>query len=328
MDLTHRLRRAWQARVAAWVRRRQGDDALPLEIVRRRLYILPTRAGVGLAVLLFFMLIAGLNYGNNLALFATFLMMGFMLVGMHLCHRNLQGLRVVAATTRPGFAGGHGLLELTVDTGGSQTRWAIDGDCATTQARLTQIGGDTSARIELAIATPRRGLQRLERVRLSTDFPFGLFRAWTWLHLPIELLVYPTAAGNKPLPDARDAADSGMALAGPGLDEWSGMRAFRDGDSPRQVIWTAYARELPLMVKEYAGAAAEWLTFDFDRLTELDAEQRLQQLCRWILDAESRSLRYALALPQRQLPADAGSAHRELCLRELALWGQSRSQAA
>ncbi len=45
------------------------------------------------------MLLAGLNYGNNLALLATFLMMGFVLVGMNLCHRNLQGLRILSATT-------------------------------------------------------------------------------------------------------------------------------------------------------------------------------------------------------------------------------------
>ena len=36
-----------EARAARWVRRRQGEDRLPVELGRRRLYILPTRAGVG-----------------------------------------------------------------------------------------------------------------------------------------------------------------------------------------------------------------------------------------------------------------------------------------
>ena len=77
------------------MRRRQGPDALPLTLVRRRLYILPTRAGLTFGALLFLMLLAGLNYGNSLALFLTFLLAGFALVGMQQCHRNLLGTALV-----------------------------------------------------------------------------------------------------------------------------------------------------------------------------------------------------------------------------------------
>jgi uncharacterized protein (DUF58 family) len=105
------------------------------------------------------------------------------------------------------------------------------------------------------------------------------------------------------------------------------MRPFRDGDSPRQVIWTAYARELPLLVKEYAGAAAEWLQLDFDTLRGLDTERRLEQICRWILDADSRGARFALELPGARFPAESGAAHRERCLQALALWNIPGTQA-
>src|SRR5438105_357751 len=74
-------------RAAAWMRRRQGVDLLPVALERRRLYILPTGTGVGFAALLFLMLIAGLNYGNSLALFLTFLLGAFALVAMQQCHR-------------------------------------------------------------------------------------------------------------------------------------------------------------------------------------------------------------------------------------------------
>ena len=51
-------------RAAAWSRRRQGADHFPIEITRRRLYILPTRAGLGFSALLLVMGIAGLNYAT------------------------------------------------------------------------------------------------------------------------------------------------------------------------------------------------------------------------------------------------------------------------
>src|SRR5690606_39813837 len=48
-----RIRHRLDERLAAWVLRRQGADSLPVEIGRRRLYVLPTRAGIGFGVLLF-----------------------------------------------------------------------------------------------------------------------------------------------------------------------------------------------------------------------------------------------------------------------------------
>ena len=66
--------------MARWIRKRQGPDSLPLTLARRRLYILPTRTGVGFGMLLLLMLIAGLNYANSIALFLTFLLTGFTLV--------------------------------------------------------------------------------------------------------------------------------------------------------------------------------------------------------------------------------------------------------
>ncbi len=320
MNPWRRINQAWRERLANWVRKRQGMDSLPVTVRRQRLYILPTRAGFGLGALLLFMLLAGLNYGNNLALLATFLLMGFVLVGMNLCHRNLQNLRIVAAITRPGFAGAQGQLELTLDAGGAQSRWAVRVACGSSQTLAACIAAHGSARVELSVPTPRRGRQPIDRFELSSTFPFGLYRAWTWIHLPLAITVYPAARGTLPLPFGGDSQDQGQADAGHGSDEWSGMRPFRDGDSPRQVIWTAYARELPLLVKEYTGAAAEWLQLDFDALGGFDSERRLEQICRWILDADSRGARFALTLPGTRYPAESGPAQRERCLQALALW--------
>src|SRR5438105_14716802 len=77
---------------AAWMRRRQGVDLLPVALERRRLYILPTGTGVAFAALLFLMLIAGLNYGNSPALFLPFLLGAVALVRVQQGHRHLLGI--------------------------------------------------------------------------------------------------------------------------------------------------------------------------------------------------------------------------------------------
>jgi uncharacterized protein (DUF58 family) len=307
--------------MAQWMRRRQGADRLPVTLERRRLYILPTRAGLAFAALLFLMLLAGLNYANSLALFLTFLLAGFMLVVMHQCHRNLLGTEVVAALAPAVFAGSMGAVQLTLGNSDDAARMRLEAALPQGLRRLADLAPRSRQRLDLPLVAPRRGLVRIGRLRLSTAHPFGLFRVWTWVHTEVTMLVYPHPHGGLPMP-ADSARNAGArAHAGAGADEWAGLRPFRDGDSPRQVDWKAYAREAPLLVKEYVQGASELRLFDFTQLHSLDQEARLSQLARWVVDAESQGERYGLILPGAQLSADRGPEHRHRCLAALALFG-------
>ncbi|MFK5088406.1 DUF58 domain-containing protein, partial [Klebsiella pneumoniae] len=84
----------------------------------------------------------------------------------------------------------------------------------------------------------------------------------------------------------------------------------RDGDSPRQVDWKAYAREAPLLVKEYAATGSELRMFDFSALGSLPVEARLEQLARWVVEAELGGERYGLTLPTQNISPDRGPEHR------------------
>jgi uncharacterized protein (DUF58 family) len=112
------------------------------------------------------------------------------------------------------------------------------------------------------------------------------------------------------------------SLTHAGADEWLGLRPFRDGDSPRQVDWKAYARDAPLLVKEYSAAGAEMRIFDLTHVSGLGVEAQLEQLARWVVDAEANGERYGLKLPGRFIKPDHGPEHRHQCLTALALVGQ------
>jgi uncharacterized protein (DUF58 family) len=312
---------AFAARTQAWMRRRQGADQLPVTLERRRLYILPTRGGLAFAALLFLMLLAGLNYANSLALFLTFLLTGFALVVMQQCHRNLLGTEVVAAVAPAVFARSTGALQLTLGNSGATARPRIEAALHGKALIAADLPAGVQQRLELPLAAPVRGVVPIERLRLSTAWPFGLFRVWTWVHTPITLLVYPHPHGTLPMP-ADAARPAGLrSHIGAGADEWFGLRPFRDGDSPRQVDWKAYAREAPLLVKEYVQGASELRMFEYAHLAPLDQESRLSQLARWVVDAEAHGERYGLTLPGLRLEPDRGPQHRHRCLAALAVFG-------
>ncbi len=315
------MRRLLRKRFAAWVRRRQGADTLPLILQRRRLYVLPTRAGLGFLALLLFMLIAGLNYANSLALFLTFLLCGFVLVTMQLCHRNLLGASLYAAIAPPTFARGTGNLHLTLENPAVAPRYQIESSIPDESTRATDVPALGRCHLELPLSAAKRGIVTVDRLRLTTTHPFGLFRTWTWVHAPIQMLVYPRPFGSLPMPGETGRKAGAQSAQQSGADEWSGLRPFRDGDSPRQVDWKAYAREAPLLVKEYTATGSERRMFRFGRLAHLDTESRLEQLSRWVVDAEERGDLYGVELPGVRIDPDRGAEHRHLCLTALALYG-------
>ncbi len=314
------MKRYLRDRMARWARRRQGPDTLPAVLLRRRLYILPTRAGLGFGLLLILMLVAGLNYANSVALFLTFALLGFMLVTMHQCHRNLLGTTLLTAAAAPTFARGSGTLSLNFDNPAAIVRYRIAARIEDGPAVATDLTGGRGT-LELPVAAPKRGVVRVERLLLMTTHPFGLFRTWTWVHASIAMLVYPHPQGGLPMPAHPGNKAGAHVRAAAGADEWLGLRPFRDGDSPRQVDWKAYAREAPLLVKEYGAARSELRMFEFGALASLQTEARLEQLARWVVDAEAGGERYGLVLPGTHIEPARGPEHRHRCLAALALFG-------
>jgi uncharacterized protein (DUF58 family) len=312
-----KLKSRLDSRIRNWALRRQGIDALPLTLAARRIYILPTRAGWIFALLIVVMFFAGMNYGNGLALLFTFWLTGFGLVAMVQTQRNLAGTQLLSAVAAPAFAGEVVATTILVSTRGDTADLALSVDDGADAPPPAPPAGDT---LQVFIKAQRRGPWHAPPLRLASTAPFGLFRTWTWLTPDVSTLVYPRLAGNLPIPES-PGADGGTANVVSSQDELAWLRDFRDGDSPRQVAWKAYARGAPLLVREYRGYAMASRDFDFTALRDKDVEARLSQLARWCVDAANRGEHWTLRLPGSAPLTGTGSGHLEQCLRNLAMHG-------
>jgi uncharacterized protein (DUF58 family) len=307
-------------RAAAWSRRRHGEDRGAVTITRRRVYILPTTLGLAYGAMLFAMLIGGLNYGNNLALALTFLLAGGAWVAMHECHRNLAGLVVEPAGHRAPFAGDPVEFDFRLHAPTARHDLVLRVGDGRSAAVGVPAGGSTVAYAH--VSTARRGLARLERLRVESTFPMGLFTAWAWLHFGRESAVYPRPAARD-VDGPPPAAEAGAARDGraAGEEDFAGLRAFRHGDPPRRIAWKAYARGGELVAKEYVGSARAPVVFDWADVPGRDLERRVARLARWIVDAEERGDRYGLRLPAIDVAPGSGLPHRNRCLARLATFG-------
>ena len=316
------LRARIERRTRAWIRRRQGDDADPVELRRQRIYILPTRLGVAYGAMLFAMLAGGMNYNNNLGLALTFLLVSLGLVAMHHAHGTLAGVRLRLLEAVPGFAGGDVRFRLLLEHSSQVARPALDIGLEKAGPGIVTVDLPPLGQAEatLTLAAPHRGRIALDRFIVSTSHPFGLFRAWAVVHPRYAAIAWPQPAPRSLAPP-KIATDTGGAQSGAaGEEDFAGLRPFQAGDSLRRVAWKAYARGQGLHTKLYAGTDVVSHVFDFDSLAGLGVEARLAQLCRWVLDAQERGEAFALRVPGTFVDTNVGPAHRERCLNALALF--------
>jgi uncharacterized protein (DUF58 family) len=314
-----KLRQAASDKIRAWAARRHGRDSLPIRIARRRVYILPTRFGIMLALMLVAMLIAGLNYNSNLGLAFAFLMVSVAMVSMHHCNRNLLGLQVDAATEADAFAGGAGRFEFLLQNDSKVDRRDVEILCLSGSA-LRSVPARSSESMPVDVTTVARGIIRLAQFELRTRYPFGWFHAWTYVQAALTLYVAPAPRGNRTLPSAGGHGSASRTEAR-GDEDFSGLRAYQPGVPLKHMAWKVLARGGEAAVRSYTGLAAqpEWL--EWSALEGQDTETRLSQLCLWVLESEAAQRPYGLRIPGKEIAPARGGAHRYTCLRALAAHG-------
>jgi len=322
MELRLALPAGIKARLDRWLFRLHPDEPAPVELVQRRIFVLPTGAGVAFGVTLLALLIASINYNLSLGYAFTFLLAGAAVSSIIHAFRNLVGLSIRPTAASAAFAGSEVRYTLAVDNGAGRPRPSLRARAVGGPESAFAIDPHGTAYVELRRQAPRRGRFPLGRVTLESVYPLGLIRAWSVISPRLEALVYPAPEADPPPLPVAPALHAGQIQGRFGHDDFHGLRARVDTDSPRHIAWKVYARQGPVVVKEFAGGDGGETVLDWAELPSgLDTEARLSRLTAWVCEASRLDLRYALRLPGRTIPGNTGPAHTRSCLETLALYG-------
>ena len=289
---------------------------------QRRIFIIPTRQGIGFVCVLLVMLVGDINYNLSLGYVLTFLLGSTALMTMLHTFRNMAQLEIRAGRADAVFAGDMAQFVFHFHNNGRLPRYHLrlhdrDGHGVTFDLPARQ-----GAEIRLSIPAARRGWMDTGRLTLFTEFPLGLYHAWSYLQFDTRCLVYPKLAAPRPLP-ASSAQSGAGKFSVAGDEDFSGLRGYAAGDAIPRIAWKALAREQGLQVKQFSSPQGQELWLEWVLLPALAAERKLEILARWVLDADARGLHYGLRLPGVELPPGQGARHRVECLCALALFGIS-----
>ena len=308
-------------RLYNWIFKPPGREAGVVVLVQRRVFILPTGHGIIFALILILMLTGSINYNLSLGFVLTFLLAALQVNAMIYTFRNLANLRVSGGRARPVYAGDIARFTVNVENPGEAERYSIGLTHDRRSAEFIDVPARATVGVHAGIPALRRGILRPRRLTLFTRYPLGLYYAWAYLELDLHCIVYPRPASpGMPLPSAVSSRGEGNER-GQGQEDFSGLRQYHRGDSPRHIAWKVAARDRGLFTKQFAGSADTELWIDWDAVPRiLGVEEKLSQLARWVLDAHAAGLAFGLRLPGKTVAIAAGEKQRDDCLEALALF--------
>ncbi len=287
---------------------------------RKKIFILPTRAGLLFLFTAALVWLAGTNYENNLVLGLAYAMAALFIVAILHTFSNLAGLIIEALEEHPAFAGEDAEITLKLLRTGRRWRESITLQWPAGNLAMMNLLTNSEAQAKLFVPVKQRGWADPGRLRVESVFPLGLLRAWSLVDLDLRVLVYPKPVAAGPIPPSVTATQQGVLKSQRGGDDFDGYKDYRPGDSLKHVDWKHYARGQGLQSKQYSGYVDQQCWLEWDYFVGLDREARLSRLCDWVLSASKTETEFGLRLPGLEIPPYKGVVHKQQLLAALALF--------
>jgi uncharacterized protein (DUF58 family) len=287
-----------------------------------KLRIRVTPSGWGFCGLICCTFLMSVNFSNNLIFAMTFLLSGIAMVGWYHTRTNVSRLRFANWRIEPVFAGQNAIYRMSVENDSQRTRhglWAKSLGSLEGAEKHVRAGEQTE--VILQRPAPQRGHLKPAPTSMQSCFPLGIFEARIMTGELPKCLVYPAPQGKQLIPD-QPVGRQAHLLAESG--NYTDMRRYAAGDALSHIHWQALARFDELYTKEFDGAEGQpalWLRWEDVRTS--GTEEKLSQLCRWVLDAHQQNREYGLEIPGLKLEPADGESHLQHSLEALACYGKT-----
>lgn len=302
------------------LRRRRPQKHFDLN--RKNLFIFPSATGWALVFVSALLWLLGTNYDNNLILALAFVLLSVFIICILHTHNALSGLSISANRAYPCFVGEHGEIEVKLARHRRQPYHNIVLQWDDNNPVNVDLTESDQILVKIFVEAEYRGWYRPSLLLVESYYPLGLMRCWTWLNVDIDLLSYPRAVAAGPIPSSTAKLGSGdeQHLLAAGAEDFNGLRSYQRGDSLKHVSWKHYAQGKGMHSKEYRAYSDSSLWVDWEYLAGVNREARLQRLCDWVLQLSRGNSPYGLRLPGQEIKPDLGLAHKQQCLKALALF--------
>lgn len=321
-SIAQKVKQNFNARFAKFLSRRMPPQAKTV-LSNKNVFILPTKFGAAFIVFVLLLFLLGTNYQNNVIILFSYLLGSFFVTSMLHTFYNLSALSLKQVGDIDGFVGES--LHFPVVLNSSRPRFNLHFNLH--GQGVTQLIDfvDEETSVQIPFTSESRGTMSLGRLRVSSEFSYGLFKAWTQIEFRSQATVYP-----KPIPltqgyklsdvvtPTKDGEDGRFSDHKPGVDDFYALKTYQVGEPLSHVAWKQVARKKGWYTKDYRENETRDLYLNLQDMPANNIERQLSMLCFLVLELHQQGQTFGIKLRDKVINANNGQQHLQECLVALA----------
>lgn len=317
----------WHNRTERWLKKRI-PAARQYQLDLRSIFIFPSKFGWLFLVLCLCLFILGTNYQNNLMRMLCYFLVAVFLLNLFIAYLNFAKIQLQLGKCHNIFAEDQLKLPFWLNANQQDTQrpqGKLHFGFWRQNSTLCIDADQHSNPVSLAFSCQQRGPLTLPRVSVSSYYPLGLFRCWTYLDFVQDILVYP-----KPLPcelnlfaSEQSGESASLSILQSGHDDFDTLKTYQPGEPLYHVAWKQLAKGQGMLTKQFSSSVNQAVWLKLLPCPPAELEKQLSHLCYQVIELGRRQQKYGLDLGKLTVPPDSSAQHQQQCLSALALFGKS-----
>ena len=263
--------------------------------IYRRINQHATRYSAVVVVLLFGLFLEAYMHDFNLVYITLFFVFSLAFSAGPIGILNLGHLDAHYLPSTRLFANQPGSVPIEVQNNATTTSWSISLHNDNDSVALKQIKGGEAKIVQLPVKPQKRGHFTHQGSYLESKYPLSTVRLVLKMEDIFEGVVYPEPKGI-PLRSYLNQEESNYGEE----KEFDGLRTYDGTQRLSSIHWASVAKG-DMSVKVFSKERlTPKLVFNFHKVAKSD-EDRLSQLCLWVLECEKQNLPFIIQMPRKQL---------------------------
>jgi len=303
-----------------WVKKRNRPGN-PQILTSHNVYILPSRFGSAYGFVVITLFSAAINYEISTIYLMTFLLFVIGMASAVEAHANLKDLSFTVISIDDAQQGTPAKITLFIQPN-HKIRFGIELKIASHTKLISRIEKIPTEGLQIIIAleTTSRGCFTLPPIIVSSLFPFGIFKVWSYLYFNEHYYVIPQPENPGFWPPICLDENVMNVLASGDEELYELKQVENPWMAPNLIAWKISAKNQSWYQKVMQNNEVGCWLFKLSDLSANDLELKLQQLSYWLQTAELNGQIYGLQLTTSRISFSRGKEHLKRCLRQLAVY--------
>jgi uncharacterized protein (DUF58 family) len=322
MPIKSMLSRFIKRRLNRWLKRRI-PPASKHKLSNRNIFIMPTRFGYAYLVFVILLFLLATNYQNNVIMLLSYLMASLFITTMMHSFYNFSGIVLSSDKQAAGYAK-HNIsfpINLIVPNKRLDLSFSFDDHQATHLPK--SVKGEQT--VYVFCSYENRGVYLPGRLKVWSEYSFGLFITWTRIDFNHRCSVYPEATTlsnnqNSFTDSSKNNVlfETSLLEYKPGTDDFFELKSHVIGEPLSRIAWKQFARGQGLLTKHYQNQEGSIRWLKLADMPNHGLEKQLQYLCFLVNDFSNTGQTFGLDLGTDKTQPNQGEHHFKQCLMALA----------